>query len=78
MMRLHGWWLIVLCTAPVVDDGANEYVEYTFPFFDLDPGEEKWNNKPTYEMDVRWFESYSEFRRTENWHPASVILSTDE
>ncbi|KAJ4424282.1 hypothetical protein N0V82_000982 [Gnomoniopsis sp. IMI 355080] len=45
--------------SPVVDDGANEYVEYTFPFFDLDPGEEKWNNKPTYEMDVRWFESYN-------------------
>lgn len=42
-----------------MDDGANEYVEYTFPFFDLDPGEEKWNNKPTYEMDVKWFESYS-------------------
>lgn len=46
--------------APVVDDGASEYVEYTFPFFDLDPGQEKWNNKPTYEMDVMWFDSYSE------------------
>lgn len=46
--------------APVVDDGAVEYVEYTFPYFDVDPGQDLWNNKPTYEQDVRWYESYSE------------------
>lgn len=46
--------------APVVDAGAVEYVEYTFPYFDIDPGQELWNNKPSYEQDVRWLESYSE------------------
>lgn len=50
--------------APVVDDGAVEYVEYTFPYFDVDPGQELWNNKPTYEQDVRWLESYSEGKQT--------------
>lgn len=52
-----------------MDDGANEYVEYTFPFFDIDPGEEKWNNKPTYEMDVRWFDSYSKFNNHRAYVP---------
>jgi hypothetical protein len=52
--------LSLVDAAPVVDDGMAEYVEYSFPFFDIDPGQELWNNKPTYEQDVRWFESYSE------------------
>lgn len=51
---------MTVCTAPAVDDDAVEYVEYTFPYYDVDPGQELWNNKPTYEQDVRWYESYSE------------------
>lgn len=63
--------LTVSLPAPVVDDGAVEYVEYTFPFFDVDEGQELWNNKPSYELDVRWFESYS--KCTEEKGPFTIF-----
>ncbi|PSS03843.1 hypothetical protein BD289DRAFT_420360 [Coniella lustricola] len=56
---IFGW-------SPVVQAGANEYVEYTFPYFDVDPGQELWNNKPNYEQDVRWLESYNWLARIPN------------
>lgn len=48
-------------TAPVIDDGAVEYTEYTFPYFDIDAGQELWNGLPSRDQDVRWFELYSGF-----------------
>lgn len=44
----------------MIDAGAVEYVEYTFPYFDIDAGQDLWNNIPSYEQDVRWYELYSE------------------
>lgn len=49
-------------SAPVIDAGAVEYTEYTFPYYDqMDGGQELWNGLPSRDLDVRWFELYSAF-----------------
>lgn len=60
----------------MVDAGAVEYKEYTFPYFDIDAGQELWNDLPSRAQDVRWFELYNWFARVPNADAAAMPNAT--